>query len=171
MNDYLTVSSLPEIKENFTIALWVKPADFNQDMAVMGTPGGPTDCPFSIKVPKGGGIRFSLNDGVKCLVKSGASFLGYYPDRWYHLAFVVTPSDVTYYLNGELYYRFTFAAATPTLVYRYLSLGNDGNDPDPWKGALDDFRLYNRALKSDEIAALLGTSALKLLMSSPRASR
>jgi hypothetical protein len=74
--------------------------------------------------------------------------------QWQHVAVVVTAGSATIYANG--------AAGTPqTLPYTIqsntdvLRIGVDYSTRY-FKGAIDDVRLYSRALAAEEIAALYG---------------
>jgi len=78
---------------------------------------------------------------------------------WYHLAIVFVPStSASFYVNGSLIGT-TTTTITSTLVNGNLVLGafaRDATYPRPFAGYIDDFRIYNRALGSGEIALLAG---------------
>lgn len=87
-------------------------------------------------------------------------------DAWYHLAIINGPSGNTGYLNGvELDYRhYNFSDSADARFFSSLSheeifrLGYGWFGIDQkihfFKGALDDFRIYDRALAAEEIMRL-----------------
>lgn len=77
--------------------------------------------------------------------------------NWVHIAYVVSGNSITAYMNGnQVDYRsaetaINFASSNnaPLYIGRFQH-----NDYYPLNGALDDFRMYNRALTSAEIQSL-----------------
>lgn len=78
---------------------------------------------------------------------------------WVHVAVVLGP------MGGELYFNGEVVASNPTLVLRPADLGRTSHNyigrsqfvsDDPYLDAtIDEFRVYDRALSTDEIKALL----------------
>ncbi|MCC7173981.1 MAG: IPT/TIG domain-containing protein, partial [Bryobacterales bacterium] len=77
-------------------------------------------------------------------------------DTWHHVAFTYDGSNVRGYLNGVQ--RFS-TPETESLTVRgtNLLLGVDGQLQQPFKGRLDDLRIYSRALSAAEIQADMNT--------------
>jgi len=90
-------------------------------------------------------------------------------NKWHHFAVVVSPKGNTGYLNGvemtNKHYNFGrssddyFLDDIPNLEKVMLGQGRSsymvGPDFVYYKGALDDFRIYNRALSASEILELI----------------
>jgi hypothetical protein len=74
---------------------------------------------------------------------------------WYHVAAVVKGTNVYFYLNGLFSSSTTRSGSPPTsadpVTFAYSGYLNH------FDGALDDIRIYNRALSSPEMAALANT--------------
>jgi len=78
---------------------------------------------------------------------------------WYNITTVWVPlSTVSFYVNGT--HIGSVASSTATLSNGILQLGDHSitNLNRPFAGYIDDFRLYNRALTSAEIAYLAGNA-------------
>ena len=69
-------------------------------------------------------------------------------NTWYHIAFVLTPTTVAYYLNGSL------VQSVSAVVYNTnrLILGKSGDNNRPLNGYIADIRVYDYALSADEIS-------------------
>lgn len=79
----------------------------------------------------------------------------YEMDKWNHVIFVRTTDGSKLYLNGKLVISGT-AGSIPTGDY-FIGCSIDDVTQN-FKGLIDDFRIYNRALSSGEIALLGETS-------------
>jgi hypothetical protein len=78
-------------------------------------------------------------------------------NTWTHLAIVAGPTDTRLYVNGAL--RNTLGAFTigPRTTANAVIGGTGdgaGGDNDPFKGGLDEIRIYNRALTAPEVQQL-----------------
>ncbi|HEV8700769.1 MAG TPA: LamG-like jellyroll fold domain-containing protein, partial [Candidatus Polarisedimenticolia bacterium] len=91
-------------------------------------------------------------DGTSCTLATP----GYSDGRWHHVAFVVDPSGGRLFVDGEQRAaRAWTGAAGPATTTASLSLGRYPGTAAPFlPGALDDVRIYDRALGADEVMAL-----------------
>ncbi|MDW8038495.1 MAG: LamG domain-containing protein [Thermoguttaceae bacterium] len=89
------------------------------------------------------------------------TYLGNIPNllddnRWTHLVITWDNNDPTakqkIYKNGQLWATFnvTLSPKTPATLW----LGNRYSNNEPWRGAIDEYALWNRALTPEEIAWL-----------------
>jgi len=81
--------------------------------------------------------------------------------NWDHVVGVLTPTSLTAYLNGEPVGSTTTTGTRPSF-HAESNLG--GNISGSWwfNGMLDEFRVFNRALTSDEVRLLLlGASRIR----------
>lgn len=71
-------------------------------------------------------------------------------NTWYHIAFTLTPTTLAYYLNG------TLVQSVAAVVYNTnrLVIGKSGDNVRPFNGFIQDIRVYDYALRSDEIGYL-----------------
>lgn len=159
VNDYASASAI-SLSNQFTLAMWARipsGATNIQSLAANGASG------FSAN-----GFRLFVNTyqtaNQRILVETGNGTNGlsfssntntFALDQWNHVAFVADRTAGT----GKIFYRGTQVgsgsirtdfATTATLALGALS------GTFPMKGNLDDVRIYNHALTSNEIASLLG---------------
>jgi hypothetical protein len=71
-------------------------------------------------------------------------------NTWYHIAFTVTPTTLAYYLNGSL------VQSVSAIVYNTnrLVIGKSGDNARPFNGYIADIRVFDYALRADEIGYL-----------------
>jgi hypothetical protein len=71
-------------------------------------------------------------------------------NAWYHITYVVTPTTVAYYLNGSL------VQSVSAVVYNTnrIIIGKSGDNGRPLNGYISDVRVYDYALRADEISIL-----------------
>ena len=82
-------------------------------------------------------------------------------DRWYHVVAMFNDTTDAYavYINGELTASGTSPVNLVAQSAGILSLGTRTGSSQYWQGALRDFRIYNRAIFTSEIASLSGVIA------------
>ena len=75
-------------------------------------------------------------------------------NAWHHVAFVVTPTTVAYYLNG------TLIQSVAAVVYNTnrLVIGKSGDNLRPLNGYIQDIRVFDYALRANEISAITNSS-------------
>ncbi|MEK7532245.1 MAG: LamG domain-containing protein [Patescibacteria group bacterium] len=77
-------------------------------------------------------------------------------NKWYHIVCSYDGTNLGAYLNGNL--ETTIVAATPSTGNSSFFIGAGGSNGDTpggyFDGAIDDVRIYNRALSADEIKRL-----------------
>jgi hypothetical protein len=139
------VSSLP-----FTISAWVNPVDFNDWRAIFSKRDAPSrsSMRFDVGLSQGSGQVY-VYDGTLLT-------FAYAPpvQTWTHVTVVATSSDTKLYINGVL--RKSIGAmklgtkASANTVIGGTGEGK-GGDNDPFKGMIDEVRVYNRALSAVEV--------------------
>ena len=69
---------------------------------------------------------------------------------WYHITYVVTPTTLAYYLNGSL------VQSVSAVVYNTnrIVIGKSGDNARPLNGYIHDVRVYDYALRADEISGI-----------------
>jgi hypothetical protein len=77
-------------------------------------------------------------------------------DRWYHIVatFDATTDAYQVYVDGELQASGTSPVNLVAQSANKLSFGTRTGSNEYWKGALRDFRIYRRLLRSDEVVKL-----------------
>ena len=154
-----------DIANQITLAAWIKPEQYaTQDLVKKATNGSvdgyeltlsttkTDDPPSSQKVF----VRFNqFTSGDTYRVNS----LNDYPinGTWIHVAATYDGSMIRLYVNGV---QESSLAANIAIVANGvpLSLGAESNGGRKFKGALDQVRVYNRALSAQEVAGLVAGS-------------
>ncbi|WP_405199589.1 LamG-like jellyroll fold domain-containing protein [Christiangramia sp. LLG6405-1] len=114
-----------------------------------------------IKLNIGTGAAESWNDGGVIDVNAG---------EWVHVAFTVTESQSTIYLNGVAMNTGNLAAPIDWTGVEQLTIGAGGETFSYWdhkydSSALDELRIFDKALSQDEISNLINASSETLKIS------
>jgi hypothetical protein len=150
VNDHVRVSGLRLRANTVTLTAWIKPAGAQRDWA--GIIFDRSDSATGLNFGTDGELRYHWNDaqwGWDSGLKPPAG-------RWSFVALVVQPQQATLYLNsGD-----GFQSAVRKKLHAPVSFGATdlGRDPSNrtrhFRGALDDVRLYGRALSETELRNL-----------------
>jgi MSHA biogenesis protein MshQ len=165
-NDYLRVPAFNP-GGTFSTAMWVRmdATDNIRTFIEYNKNNNRDDFFFGIE---NGQVFIELEDtntteGGPCGGAKICTGVGLVPNRWYHLAMVVTPTTWTLYVNGEV-----AATQSHTRPVTFNTPGvwliggdSDGNpydtaDSDWFDGRMDDVRVYSHALTQVEVAQLMG---------------
>ena len=146
----------------FTIAVWVNPTDYNDYRGIIGkrTWFSPEETRFFLQLSNFTGTV--ILQGGSTLSQAG---FAYSPPtgQWTHLAVVASATSSDLYVNGVLQESAPAIALGTLASGAYANIGDNGEveslggsmgDGDPWKGYLDDVRVYSRALNAVDIAVL-----------------
>ena len=148
---------------NFTIAAWVKADSLSNWARIFDFGTGATD--YMFLTPDAGttnALRFAITTsggGGEQQLNGPALTTG----TWYQLAVVLSGNTGTLYVNGAAVATNTSMTLHPSSLgsttQNYLGKSQFSSDP-AFKGTIDDFRIYNRALSSTEISALAKPSVI-----------
>jgi hypothetical protein len=165
-------------QNSFTLAFWMKagatllPQDNNTSAYLLckgsitrNAATGATGKRFNIEF-KNKQLRFAIDDDKNKdeLQATGAPF---FTGQWVHVVALrdVPNKKLQLYMNGALVKEISTKAlgigeASDLIVGNIgeLEFLTSANAPAPYKGALDELRVYNYALSPAEIAALMGTT-------------
>ena len=145
---------------NWTLSAWVQPASLYQDGYVinMGWDNGAYGDGYALAV--NGGNGFESDGGALGGVFGGEGFFGsgyWFPtnNEWYQVVMLNNAGVTSFYVNG---------VATPEgnsripLVPSSFTIGS-AYGVRYFNGAIDEVRIYNRALLTNEVAALYAYSS------------
>ena len=145
------------VSSNMTIEAWVKPATAGNNWR-----------PVIGKSYKGSQLSYVIQgatpQGVPSLYIAPASsnLLASAPlptNTWSHIAATFDGTTVRLYVNGSLSASQAQSGA-PTPSNDPLTIGSDGLLESFWNGAIDEVRIYNRALSATEIQTDMNTAVV-----------
>jgi len=158
---YVTIPYADDLGLNtFTISVWVNAAASDLNLGILGTRFN-SDTTFDVKVMTSM-IHGDIGDGTAWLstaVDIPESKGGVIKRNvWYHIAYVIDDAADTadLYLDGALARTMTITG-TPLFMKpdQELRIGMD-YPTEPMRGAIDEVRIFNRALSAAEVAQLAG---------------
>ena len=140
----------------FTVSAWIRPTVLNGvNRPIIARISGSGSClGWEFRITTSNTLRFILaNDGQATARFSDSSALT--ANVWTHVVGVWDGTNATTYVNGVRNAAQT-SIGTPTSLtgVRTLQIGNDSCSATFFKGLVDDARIYNRALTSQEVKLL-----------------
>jgi hypothetical protein len=152
--------------DNFTVALWVKPANSaGSYQSIVTCRNGFNLTGWMIYINGSNNLEFiSGNGGSVWSYSSDDIFSGIGTiNTWVHIAFTVTKStnSVVAYINGTVKTSFTRLYSNNTAYPLRIGAGGEyANELMVKNGTLmDDFRFYNKVLTASEINSLVSESS------------
>jgi uncharacterized protein DUF1549/uncharacterized protein DUF1553/concanavalin A-like lectin/glucanase superfamily protein/cytochrome c len=181
---YKTIST--DYRERFTIAAWVYPESEQSGSIVTKVSDSPAEVENNVPRAEGYGLYF-INGKIhfNMVLRWGEDTLQVETEeplpqrRWSHVAVIfdglkswedrlrifVDGREAKLKFNQRTLLVFTGGASNT------LKIGAGGGPQFRFKGALDEVRIYSRALDADEIAALACADSLKKIAAIPAANR
>ncbi|HXH12490.1 MAG TPA: LamG-like jellyroll fold domain-containing protein [Alphaproteobacteria bacterium] len=158
VDDFVTVSDSPrlDLGDQGTIAAWVQLNALGKWHGVIAKGNANTDAVhnYALEITDTNLIRCILGDGTAAL-RLDAS-LSPVVGQFYHLACTWDGTTVRLYVNGTLD-RSTAQTLTPAGNTAPLFIGQFGGNVDRFDGTIDEVRIYNRALTTNEIQTDMNT--------------
>lgn len=152
-----------DISSAITLAAWVKPSQLAHQYVIIKAQAGSVNG-YELGLHSNGKAYVRLNQASNAdtfRVDSTTS----YPTTggtWIHIAGVFDGTTLKMYVNGVLEGSKS-AATTIAVNARSLGIGAQDDGFRGMKGAVDDARIYNRALSAPEVSAIVGTVATPTL--------
>ncbi len=153
VNDYVEIpSACTTVGGQMSLAFWFKPSQ------LLDASSGRKDLAkkflsywMLLNFPSADGkLAFVFNSGAPVVKSTTATWLA---NTWYHIAATYDGAQMKIYVNGVL--EGTTATTTaPVINSNPLQLGGNTDQGFYYPGALDEARLYNRALTLAEVSAL-----------------
>jgi len=143
------------VSGSFTVEAWVRPVN-SLDMVVFST-RAIGDLDFDISFDAGKTVHGDIGNGSNWLTTSANAPLPfiYNPGHWFHIAYAVSPSGYTIYINGQLSGSGSFSG-TPLLLnsaHNLLTIGGDGHNNNPFNGNIDEVKIWNTTRTPAQIIA------------------
>ncbi len=117
---------------------------------------------FGIEL-KDGNLRFSVDDNSQ-KTELSASSEDIYTGDWVHLVAIrdTESSSLKIYMNGALYKEVADRTQGNIGQYEPIILGNSNGFGTPFRGQIDEVKIYNHGLSEQEVLALFHTSTLPI---------
>jgi|WetSurMetagenome_2_1015567.scaffolds.fasta_scaffold05839_2 hypothetical protein len=149
-NDYVEATPQTTVSGAFTVAAWVTISD-DSARTILST-RGPSEYGFDMELRNGNEINASIGTGTAWLAPTANVTFSYDHDRWYHIAYAVNQTGYRIFINGTLVKTGTYAG-TPLLydVNHTLDIGRKQSGTDYFKGAIDEVKVWRRALNDTEV--------------------
>ena len=161
-----------------TFAFWVK---LNSNVGTNGfgnIVAGGSHCVFAKDGDAGGGLyclaglnssTLSTGVGNVSMTSINTTVNPYAVGQWLHYTYVMDATEQRLYINGSLVSTVTGAPNFTTMNGKPLVMGRFTSNWYPLNGSLDEFRVYNRALNTAEIAALANNTVTTITVSNVNA--
>ncbi len=156
---------------SFTIAAWVNVNSLSDWARIFDFGTGTNTNMFLTPRAGGAGLRFAItNGGSGSEQQLNAPALA--TGTWKHVAVTLSGTTGILYVDGVEVNRNTSMTLNPsslgTLTQNYMGKSQYS---DPYlNGAIDEFKIYSRALSASEISALVGVSTDIVLQGTPSTS-
>jgi hypothetical protein len=144
--------SINESEDGYSVFLWIYPTDTATNRWIMSKSSG-SEYEWALATTSGNlGFNGWTCGGSNVVSGSGGSLQD---NQWQYIGFIWNKANFTTYIDGE------FAAVDTTFSNAFgdcaagVQLGRRGDDAgNKWEGMIDEPRIYNRSLTSDEIQQL-----------------
>lgn len=162
-NDYAQSRNLPiyGTETRLTLSAWVRPANITQTKAILCL-GNETTGQRRMMLQRNGQLEAN---GYIADYQGSSSVL--VANDWQHLAIVyrsLSVGDVLLYRNGiSLAGSVVGGSTLGTFTNRAATIGGNNAGGENWSGAIDDVRVYSRALTQAEIARLASRRGIGLV--------
>ena len=149
----IEISTTGSLSGTFTVECWVSTRRPKGTGTILSS-RGPEDCSFDIKFREGKRFHGDIGDGSRWLAKMANARFNYNPNLWYHIAYVITPTNYHIYVNGALTdYAQIYPPGNPLLydANHRLCLGADLLEPADLDGRVAEVRIWRTARTAEQI--------------------
>jgi len=144
------------VSGNFTVEAWVNPASLATSGPTIFSSRVSADNSFDMTLVGGGtGIHADIGNGTAWLTTSANASFTYVAGQWMHVAYAVSPTGYTIYINGNLVGSGAFSG-TPVLIdatHTQFYIGSEGGFGQYFNGAIDEERVWNTTRTQAQIQA------------------
>ncbi|MFP9100920.1 LamG-like jellyroll fold domain-containing protein, partial [Flavobacterium sp. RHBU_24] len=150
-NDYVQTDTSPIlISGSYTVEAWAKPSTTSGTLSIVSSRNAGAS--FDFKLTGGNVIHGDIGTGSSWLTTTADAIYTYTANQWLHIAYVVTPTGYTIYVNGQQVSTNTFSG-TPLFINTtsILDIGSLGGYAEFFTGSIDEVKIYNVALTQGQI--------------------
>lgn len=151
VSDYIRFNPSDSLTGTFTVDFWIKPTAITVGAELFST-RGPSDTSFDIQL-SATGLHGDIGNGTSWLTTAADATVSIPLTSWTHIAYVVTTTGYTIYVDGTAIASGTYASNTPLLYNstHNIFLGTYTGISYFYKGAMDEVRISNTARTADQI--------------------
>lgn len=140
-----------------TFSAWIRPLSVSVTNNILCKSNAGITEGYRMRIANTGkATLFAAIAGVQKRVNSTSTLVTH---QWQHLVGVITPTQLLCYLNGEQEDEVTAISGALTASGSNFRIG-DGAAAGPFKGDIDEVRIWDRALTAAEILALYETDTV-----------
>ena len=161
-NDYVELPESVGSHASITISSWLKPTQLAWDVIASKVPSGNTGGKgWEFRYASDASLRFRLGGSSGSNTEVDTAVSQFTSGSWHH--FVASYNQDTRigkaYLNGNMLKAENMGTRSPLAGNVKLRIGNgiNRNTTNRFKGLMDDFRIYNRALTDSEVGIVYGS--------------
>lgn len=139
-----------DITDNLTIAVWVKTNDS----------GNGQHNPYVTKGDQSYAIKHHISNSIEFFIYHDRNWHlvnfpvdGSFNGVWHHLAGTYDGTNLKLYIDGTLEATNAYSGSIARSIFS-VNIGRNAQTGQFYKGVIDDVRIYNRTLTSDEIAKI-----------------
>jgi len=152
-NSYVSIATTGSLTGTFTVELWANPNDPTNFLGLFGS-RGPVDYSFDFVFRNGNEVHGDIGNGSSWMTVDADAYLAYSTGVWHHIAYVVTSTTYSIYLDGSLA-GLGAVGAGGALLYdsnHNLAIGDWGaGDSGSMNGLIDEVRIWSTARSASEI--------------------
>jgi len=151
--DYVELSDINYgTGDKFSVALWTRFGAQNTDAFIIRKSDYGTGNPFYIAATKTGYIQAKVNG-------RGPSKSGMWDGKWHHITMVLNGTELSLYVDGILTSK--VGDIVPVSNSKNITIGGAPSAKRSFKGDVDDIRIYQSVLTSEQVAIIAGQSRIK----------
>jgi len=151
IDDYVLVPDSPHLNPSSAITImgWIKPTIVNKFRVISKDNILEGQRDYLLQVTETAGIKFVIWTPERVLIEGGTVTAG----EWQHVAGTYDGTMAKAYIDGILVKGTIFSGVLADTDASFLI----GDYREPFDGAIDDVRVYDRALSGEEIRAIVHT--------------
>jgi MSHA biogenesis protein MshQ len=161
VDDYLAVSDIPNLTNNFTISAWIKSTKNSRGRIFADDDSKTSGYALSLNEPGSGKVRF-FSRGVQPVSLDTSAVVVPQDDNWYFVTAVhdADSKNRFIYVNGDLKASGTYTGTWGkddgiATIGSESNASREGVKFAPFQGNIDEFRVYSTALNQIQIQTIM----------------
>ena len=144
--------------QDYTVSCWMKSIDVSKYQQLLFLAGSAVELNNEHVPTK---LSYAVGPGTSWdLLYAQGTFTNFQNNIWYHVVFVKSNTTYTLYLNSSFEGSSVVANSVNYSQTSSLIIGSLGSGHEVFKGSLDDFAVWNRALTPTEITGIYNSTPI-----------